>query len=423
MILKGSQRGGAGNLAVHLMRADDNEHIRVHELRGFASDNIAGAFREADAVSRGTRCRQFLFSLSLSPPESERVPVEVFEQAIDRIEQRLGLEGQPRAIVFHEKEGRRHAHCVWSRIDAQTMTARQLPFFKNRLMDVSRELYLENGWKMPRGLIDAAQRDPANFTLAEWQQAKRQGVDPRWLRTLVQACWAASDGRRAFERALGENGFFLARGDRRGFVLLSHEGDVHSLPRVLDLKTKDVRARLGGGDDLPDVAATRKKIAGLMAPAIRRHLEESRARFRERSATLGTYKAEMTQLHRKARARLEDEQKAEWISETKARAARLPKGLKGLWHRLTGKYQEVRRLNEAEAARSRDRHALERQKLIDQQLEQRAVLQARFKELRSRQAALLLELRRDVGRYLRLAHEDDGRARGRDIGVGLKLER
>ncbi len=50
MILKASQRGGGQDLAVHLMRTDDNEHIRLHELRGFASDNLKDAFREVDAV-------------------------------------------------------------------------------------------------------------------------------------------------------------------------------------------------------------------------------------------------------------------------------------------------------------------------------------------------------------------------------------
>jgi hypothetical protein len=156
MILKGSQRGGGQDLAVHLMRADDNEHIALHELRGFASETLKNAFKETQAISRGTKCRQYLFSLSLSPPEGQRVPVEVFEAAIERIEDRLGLSGQPRAIVFHEKEGRRHAHCVWSRIDAETKTARPLPFFKNKLMDVSRDLYLEHGWRMPRGMIDGS---------------------------------------------------------------------------------------------------------------------------------------------------------------------------------------------------------------------------------------------------------------------------
>jgi hypothetical protein len=46
-----------------------------------------------------------------------------FELAADEVERVLGLEGQPRAIVFHEKEGRRHAHVVWSRIDARAMRA------------------------------------------------------------------------------------------------------------------------------------------------------------------------------------------------------------------------------------------------------------------------------------------------------------
>ena len=46
---------------------DENEHVDLHELRGFASDNLMGAPNEAYAVSRGTKCRQFLYSLSLNP--------------------------------------------------------------------------------------------------------------------------------------------------------------------------------------------------------------------------------------------------------------------------------------------------------------------------------------------------------------------
>jgi hypothetical protein len=117
MILKGSQCGGGQDLAVHLMRLDDNDHV---ELRGFAFNNLKGAFKEAEAVSRGTKCGQYLFSLSLNPPEEARADVAAFTQTIDHIEEKLGLAGQPRAIVFHEKEGRRHGRCVWSRIDAQS---------------------------------------------------------------------------------------------------------------------------------------------------------------------------------------------------------------------------------------------------------------------------------------------------------------
>ena len=423
MILKASQRGGGQDLAVHLMRLDDNEHVSLHELRGFASDNLKDAFREAEAISHGTKCRQYLFSLSLSPPADARVPVEVFHQTIERIEERLGLEGQPRAVVFHEKEGRRHAHCVWSRIDAETMTAKQMSFFKTKLTALSRDLFLENGWKMPRGLESAGERNPTNFTLAEWQQAKRQGIDPRWLKSTLQNCWTRSDSRAAFDRALSEKGFFLARGDKRGHVVLDHQGEVYSLSRMLGLKAKDVRERLGDGTDLKGVEDTQKLIGERMTPAIRRHLEESRQQFRTRSDVLGQQKAEMTALHRDARATLETRHRHEWDAESRSRATRLPKGWLGIWHRITGQYQEVRAANEREAQGTRERQAAERQSLIDKQLEQRAALQAQFKELRREQAERLLELRQDVGRFLKFSRGTGDASRSRDTSIGLRLER
>lgn len=422
MILKGSQRSGGQNLATHLMRVDDNEHVRIHQVRGFASENLHGAFKEAEAISRGTKCSQYLFSLSLNPPEGQSVSEADFEAAVERIEASLGYQDQPRAIVFHEKEGRRHAHCVWSRIDADTMTARPLPFFKRKLMDISRELYLEHGWKMPHGLTNAAERDPRNFTLAEWQQAKRQGIDPRWLKSTIQSCWAGSDNTQSFSASLNAHGFALAKGDRRSHVVVDHSGEVYALPRMLGLKTKEVRARLGDGADLPDVASIKAKIGEKMVPALRRHIEESRTQFRERSAKLGQYKAQMTQAHRDAREKLDERHKSEWDDRTRERAARLPKGVRGLWHRITGKYQQVRRQNEDEARAQRDRQSLERRDLIEGQLEQRQVLQEKYRDLRSRQAEQLLDLRRDVGRFLKLS-ESPSLGQRQSQGLGLRLER
>lgn len=424
MILKASQRGGGQDLAAHLMRMDDNEHVKLHELRGFMSEDIRGAFKEAEAISKGTKCQQYLFSLSLSPPEDANVSVEVFEDTIGRIETRLGLTDQPRAIVFHEKEGRRHAHCVWSRIDAETMTAKQMSFYKTKLMSVSRDLYLEHGWTMPRGLENAGERNPTNFSLAEWQQAKRQGIDPRWLKSALQDCWKRSDNNAAFESALQDRGFFLAKGDKRGFVVLDHQGEVYSLPKMLDLKTKEVGERLGDGDKLKSVDDTKAVIGERMTPAMRRHIDESREQFQRRSAALGEKKSEMTQAHRKARIDIEGRQAIQWEAETKVRAARLPTGVRGLWHRITGQYQEVRRANEAEARDTALRHAQEREKLIEAQREERAALQSDFKQLRSAQAKQFLELREDVGRYLKFTRPKD-RSQGlsRDVSLGLRLER
>lgn len=423
MILKGSQRGSAMELGLHLLKAE-NEHVELHELRGFMSDSVQGAMKEVEAVARGTRCRQPLFSVSFNPPENEPVSIDAFERAIEAVETANGLSGQPRVVVFHEKEGRRHAHCVWSRIDADTMTARPLPFFKNKLREISKGLFLEHGWRMPMGLIDSAQRDPLNFNLAEWQQAKREGHDPRALKALVQECWAASDSAGAFEYSLKERGLHLAIGDRRNFVLVDFQGDIHSLPRVLGLKTKAVDARLGGGSFKP-VETVRAGVAAKMTGAIKRHIADARAAFQNQSRALGSAKRNMTADHRTARTALVQRQRGEWDNATRERAARMPRGFKALWWRLTGQYKEVRSRNESEATAQREAQRAERERVVARQLAERRALKVEEMRLRSEQAARLKELRRDVGRFLGLSRGGDAPARThqRKPKLGLKLER
>jgi len=58
MILKASQRAGGTQLALHLLKTDENEHVEVHEVSGFVSDTPIEAFQEAYAISRGTKCRR-----------------------------------------------------------------------------------------------------------------------------------------------------------------------------------------------------------------------------------------------------------------------------------------------------------------------------------------------------------------------------
>ncbi len=240
MILKAKERGDGGQLAWYLLAPRDNEHVELHEVSGFVSDELIEALHEADAIAKGTRCKNYLFSMSLNPLEGAYVETEVFKETADMIENKIGLENQPRAIVCHEKDGRRHAHVVWSRIDTEKMRAINMPHYKTKLRDVSGELYLEHGWEMPRGLQDKRLRDPLNFTREEWQQAKRAGVDPREIKTALQQCWVISDNQSSFLSALKERGFWFAQGDRRGFVAVDYRGEVYSLSRYAGLKTKEL---------------------------------------------------------------------------------------------------------------------------------------------------------------------------------------
>lgn len=399
MILKGSQRGGGKALGLHLLNAEQNEHVEIHEVRGFMSDTVLGAFKEAQAMASGTRCKQYLFSLSLSPPETENVHADVFEGAIAEIEEKLGLEGQPRVVVFHEKEGRRHAHAVWSRIDADTMTAKQLSHFKSKLRDVAKQLYLDHGWKMPAGFVDSKTRDPRNFTLAEWQQAKRAGLDANALRGMVQECWAVSDNREAFTKALEERGLYLAKGDRRGHVVVTYDGEVFALSRLTDRKAKDVAAKLGKPDDLRSVDGTKAHIASVIAPRIGRYIQESRRIARDSMRPLLEERQTMKLRHADERKRMDEGQKRRWDVETRERAARLRHGFAGLWDRLTGDYQKTRKSNEAEAFFGLQRDRAQRQSLITEQLAERRVLQAQIRQTRTRHAEQILALHKQAANY------------------------
>lgn len=399
MILKASQRAGGKQLALHLLNDTDNEHVEVHDMSGFVAGDLVGAMKEAYAVSKGTKCKQFLFSVSLNPPETENVDVGVFEATIERIEERNGLTGHPRAVVFHEKEGRRHAHAVWSRIDAETMTAKNLAFYKDKLRDISKQTFLENGWKLPEGYIDSAARDPRNYDLAEYQQAKRMGRDGRDLKAMMAECWAASDSKAAFTNALKERGITLAKGDKRGHVAVTHDGEILSIARYTGKKTKEVRDKLGKLDGLPSVGDAKEQAARDMGAAMVRHIAEARGQHQKAMAPLDARRQDMTRAHREERAKLDSGQKARWDKETRQRSERLNKGLRGLWDRLIGHRREVERRNIAEAQGALLRDRQQRQDLIAAQLNERRKLQGEIKTERSHHAEMLRELRTDRQRY------------------------
>lgn len=408
MILKGSQRSGGSQLARHLMNVQDNEHVEIHDIRGFVSDDLHGAFDEAHAVSKGTKCTQYLFSLSLSPPEMESVPVEVFEAAISEIEVKMGLSGQPRAIVFHEKEGRRHAHCVWSRIDVTKMKAINLPHYKLKLQDISRQLYLDHRWRMPRGLMNSAERDPLNFTIEEWQQAKRVKQDPRVLKQIFQDCWTMSDSHNSFSNALKERGFYLAKGDRRGHVAVDWRGEVYAISRWVSIKTKDVRARLRDCDELPTVDETRAIIADRFTDKLKEFCAAEEKRFSRQYTVLENKRSILVSAHRKDRETWRQSQKLRTIAEIKERSTRLPTGLKALWFRLTGKYRKICIGNDLHFKKCAVRDRKERQELIERQIRQRRILQHEFQKMRHHHAISMKKLHRDMGGYLKMLPSEQG---------------
>ena len=407
MILKASQRTGTKELAKHLLNVAENDHITVHEIRGFVADDLAGALREIEAISRGTRCSKFMFSLSLNPPDYADVPIGDFEAAIEEIERKLSLVDQPRIIVFHEKNGRRHCHVVWSRLmySAHThhMISIRMSHFKLKLMEVSRLLFLKYGWKMPEGMKRAADRSPWHLTREEHRQAVRLSQDSQTLKMLFKSAWEQSDSKETFIRALEERGFLLARGDRRGFIALDIAGGIYSLTRWIDIGTRELKARLGKPETLPDIGQAQEFINARMTENLNRYITESKQRAKDIRQPLVQEIRAMVAVQRKERQSLIEKQQIRWIQETRVRVARLPRGFKGIWHKATGAYKKVRAQNEVETKTSLDRDRKELHALVRSHLLERQELQNSVKSYKEEHNRETLRIRREVAKYVSTA--------------------
>lgn len=241
MIIKGSQRGGGSDLAVHLMNSFDNEKIELAELYGTVSSDLMGAFAEFKAHSNATQCTDYLYSLSINP--AEPLSREQYFASIQEIEARLKLTDQPRAVVFHVKDGREHCHVVWSRIDLEKMRSIQMSFDHSKLMDIACELAEKYGLSLPPGLKAWKQEkkeerlrlkeEKLEATLADNAAREKSGITPEQRSSELTALYESSDSGAAFRAALEDSGYVLAQGDRRGFVIVDRDGDVHSLSRYI----------------------------------------------------------------------------------------------------------------------------------------------------------------------------------------------
>lgn len=297
MIAKGTLHDNGAKLAAYMATGKDGEVARVHEVIGFASDDIRDAFRSIDAMAKGSRVAKPLFHVQVRNPEGERLTRAQWVTVANRIERAHGLHGQGRAIAFHidGKTGHEHMHVAWSRLDGWTLKAKPLPFFKQRLKAISREMEIELGLTRISSSRPRPEMAPRR---AEEEQSRRLGTDLRRIRSVIRTAYERSDSGKAFMAGLAEHRLTLCRGDRRAFVVVDRKGGLHTLgKRLLGDSAEAVRRRLSDlqGADLPNVetlrgqlrneatvragrAVRRLGVRAEVAGALRRRLEAARLR-------------------------------------------------------------------------------------------------------------------------------------------------
>jgi hypothetical protein len=314
VILKGNQRGGGQQLAAHLMNSFDNESVEIADVRGAVAQDLSGAFAEWSAQGRATKIeKKYYYSLSLNPdPAQGRLTREQYFDLIARTERSLELVGQPRAVVFHVKDGREHGHVVWSRVNTRgdRVKAVDIAYDRFKLGTVIREFCRDHKLELPERMKPGKRKnsrvnvfnDRAE-NLGERQQKERTGITRDERKSVIAGCWKETSNGDAFVHAMQVKGYYLARGDKRDYVVLDLHGEVHSLS---------------------------KQLSGVVR---KRELEK---RQRQRRADLDHMRGNLLARHADEREVLKAAQQAQNTGIISARLQKQPKGFIAFLTRITG---------------------------------------------------------------------------------------
>lgn len=365
MIPKGNQRAGGQQLATHLLNAYDNDSVDVAEVRGAIAEDLHGAFAEWYAQAKGTQCIKYLYSLSINPDHTQGpFNREHYYDFIRRAESIFGLSDQPRAVVFHVKHGREHCHVVWSRIDTDKMKAVQLSYDHQKLRTVAQEYARDHNLTLPEGMRNNRGKDrfpdhAKTENLAEKQQEERTGTPKELRMDQITKAWQNTTNGSSFIKALETNGYYLARGDKRSYVVVDLYGEIHSLAKQIDgARTKDVKVRLADYplDKLMDVATVqeraREQRQALLLRLTKPHgaandpsEKQTPARVRRealqeaqalRRSELDAARKLLAARHGEECKALAELQSARSDAIVRARAAQAPKGVLAFLARITG---------------------------------------------------------------------------------------
>ncbi len=267
MIAKGAARGGPRQLAVYLMRVgshDTGELAELLELRSpwaaaeegtreRTAANLVEAFRDWQTLAEGTQHgRDGLYHAQISPaPQyAKTMTPEQWKRAADILGEELGLQKQDRALILHAgSDDRPHLHVVWARTDIDAMKLVSDSFNYIAHERASQRMELEFGQEFVPGKHAKRDRDKqpefprAEANQAEQQQGERTGIDPEARKDQITVLKQACDNGQAFKTALEEQGYILAKGDRRDFVIVDQTGSIHSLGRQIQgMKAAELRA-------------------------------------------------------------------------------------------------------------------------------------------------------------------------------------
>ncbi|MFA6016290.1 MAG: relaxase/mobilization nuclease domain-containing protein [Gallionellaceae bacterium] len=348
--------------SVNLRTNDPDKAWRVMMHTALAQDHLKAA---AGIKATGRKLETTVFAYSLSWAIGQNPTKEdMIAAGYDSLEA-LKAAGYQVFMFAHKDEPQPHLHIVINRVHPETGIAFDPEFSKMQLSRWAEKYEREHGQIF-------CQRRVEN------NQKRAQGEYVKHCEPVIETAWKQSDNGKSFAAALERGGHILARGDRRGFVVVDPYGKVVNPTRhIRDAKAKDIAARLADLDpaQLPSVDQAkarqaeqakirdaqqaaeredqqlteefkrqgeeeRKRLLYAAAEAERERIKEAhRDLARDHIQQQDIHQKEATQRRNEAEQAIKDTYRIEEATQQIKAAQAVLKAKGSLWDKITGKEQ------------------------------------------------------------------------------------
>ena len=247
MIIGGTSSTG-DTLASYLMMGK-NDNAELWELQS-GRDDLAKAIGDWAALVNGTNAEKPIYHAWLRPSDTDPViSREEWDKIFIIFEKAMGLEGQPRAVIFHSGKGKGeqgHIHLAYLRIKNGKLISDSNNYVnhQNARIAIEKMLKLEHVYSPHLDRDELRRAQSLNKNAIE--QGKRLNIDPREVKAKVTELYQTANSGRDFVVALESEGYILARGDQRvnAYMIIDKAGGVYSLTRTASIKAAELRKTL-----------------------------------------------------------------------------------------------------------------------------------------------------------------------------------
>jgi hypothetical protein len=229
-----------------------------------------------ERMGKATRGEKVLYHAQINPNPGEPMWEGDWIRSADILAEKLGMEGQPRVIVYHLKEGylegaREHAHVVFQRADVEKgrLISDSHNYRKHEAASrqIERELGHEPVPTVDRGTsytqeeARKARQLPAPTELVRREGSARvtyvpdgqygpyrsgRGANPKEVRAFVTTAYQRARGPEEFRDYLWAAKLQIAIGERRAYSLIDEFGNDYTLARMVQgARTSDLKRFLG----------------------------------------------------------------------------------------------------------------------------------------------------------------------------------